>query len=229
MTVTTVVFDLDGTLIDTAPDLIRATNHVLSQAGLAPVPGHELRPHISFGSRRMIQRGLEINGRAVVQDELDGMFHGLLAYYADNIAVDSRPYPHLETVLDGLAARGVRLAVCTNKMERHSRKLLCALGLATRFAAICGRDTFAVCKPDPGHLTGAIAQAGGDPRRAVMVGDSDTDVATARAAGIPVIGVSFGYSDVPMRDLRPDALIDHYQEFGAALDKLANRCAPPRA
>ena len=224
-----VSFDLDGTLVDTAPDLHAATNHVLGQAGHAAVPGHELRPYISFGSRRMIQRGLELHGCRVVPAELDTMFQALLAFYADNIAVDSRPYPHLEVVLDVLSGRGMRLAVCTNKVEGHSRKLLAALGLDARFAAICGRDTFTVCKPDPGHLTGTIAQAGGDPRHAIMVGDSDTDVSTARAAGIPVIGVTFGYTDVPMRDLRPDALIDHYAEFGAALDDVSRRAGWPSA
>jgi phosphoglycolate phosphatase len=219
----TVVFDLDGTLVDTAPDLIRATNHVMGLVGLSPVPEHEIRPLVSFGSKRMIERGLELHGRPLPADEIDRLWRTFLDFYAENIAVDSRPYPMIEATLDDLAARGVRLAVCTNKLEGLSRTLLDTLGLADRFAAICGRDTFAVCKPHPGHLTGAIAQAGGDPARAVMVGDSDTDVDTARAARIPIIGVTFGYTDVPMRELAPDALIEHYAEFGTALRGLIAR------
>lgn len=215
----TVVFDLDGTLVDTAPDLINAANHVLGRAGLATVPGHVLRPFISFGSRRMIVEGLAHQAMALPDSEIDGMWRTFLAYYADNIAIDSRPYPQIELALDRLAARGARLAVCTNKMEDLSRRLLGELGLIGRFAAVCGRDTFPVCKPHKDHLLGTIAAAGGNPSLAVMIGDSDTDVGTARAAGIPVIGVSFGYTDVPMRDLAPDVLIDHYNELDAALER----------
>ncbi len=219
----TVVFDLDGTLIDTAPDLIRATNHVLGRVGIAPVPAHEIRPLVSFGSRRMIERGLELHERVLPEAELDRLWREFLDYYAENIAVDSRPYPMIEATLDRLQAAGMRLAVCTNKMEGLSRTLLTSLGMADRFASICGRDTFPVYKPHPDHLTGAITRAGGDAARAIMVGDSDTDLHTARAARIPFIGVTFGYTDVPMRDLRPDALIEHYSEFSAALEQLVQR------
>ena len=216
----TLVFDLDGTLIDTAPDLIRATNHVLAGSGLAAVSGEALRPFVSFGARRLITRGLELSDTTLAEPEVDALLATFLAYYADNIAAESRPYPSVLDVLDRAAARGATLAVCTNKREHLSRKLLAELGLAQRFAAICGFDTFDVCKPDPGHLTGTIARAGGVPERAVMIGDSNTDVATARAAAIPIIGVSFGYTDVPMHALGPDAVIDHYDEFEAALARL---------
>ena len=219
----TLVFDLDGTLVDTAPDLIRATSHVLAGIGLPPVPGDELRPYVSHGSRRMIERALELNGVSREAAEIDRMWSDFLEFYAENIAVDSAPYPRLPQTIEALQDRNVRLAVCTNKREDLSRQLLGALGLAHRFAAICGRDTFPVCKPHPDHLTGAIAQAGGDARRAVMVGDSDTDVETARRAGIPIIGVTFGYSSVPMRALGPDAIIDHYAEFEAALGTVLGR------
>ena len=219
----TVVFDLDGTLIDTAPDLIGATNHVLGIAGMAAVAGDAIRPYVSFGARAMIERGIALNRQARSGADVDRMFETFLAYYANNIAAESRPYPALLATLDGLAGAGARLAVCTNKREDLSRLLLAELAMTERFAAICGRDTFAVCKPHPDHLTGAIRAAGGDIRRAVMVGDSNTDVATAKAAGIPVIGVSFGYTEVPMRDLAPDAVIDHYDEFGAALTGVVTR------
>lgn len=213
----TVVFDLDGTLVETAPDLVGATNHVLGLAGLGPVPAASVRPSISFGARTMIEAGFRLHGRPVDTAAIDGLLQQFLAYYAANIAVESHAYPGLETALDGLAAKGVQFAVCTNKQERLSRKLLDALGLSRHFKALAGRDTFPVFKPDPGHLTGVIRRAGGDIGRAIMVGDSDTDIKTARAAGIPVIGVPFGYTDVPMRDLGPDRLIEHYRDLDAAV------------
>jgi phosphoglycolate phosphatase len=216
----TIVFDLDGTLVDTAPDLVRATNHILSGLGLEPVSADELRPFVSLGSRRMIEHGLHVNGTNFPEHQLNQLWGAFLDYYADNIAVESLPFPALEQTLDALDGAGVRLAVCTNKVEHLSVKLLAALGLARRFASICGRDTFDVYKPHPDHLTRAIAKAGGNPANAVMVGDSDTDVQTARAAGLPIIGVSFGYTDVAMRDLQPDAMIDHYRDFEPALRRL---------
>ena len=216
----TIVFDLDGTLVETAPDLIGATNHVMGLAGLAPVEAPAIRAVISFGARAMIEKGLALHASPRPASEVDRLLGHFLAHYAANIAVGSHAYPGLEAALGRLAHRGATLAVCTNKQERLSRQLLDALGLSARFAAIAGRDTFPVCKPHPDHLIGAIRMAGGDPRRAVMVGDSDTDIKTARAAGIPVIGVPFGYTDVPMGDLAPDSVIGHYRELEETIDRL---------
>lgn len=221
----TIVFDLDGTLVETAPDLIRATNHVLGIAGLAPVEPAAIRPSISFGGRAMIVRGLELHRAKLTDTEIDGLLATFLDHYAANIAVESHAFAGLETALDTLADRGARLAVCTNKREGMSRLLLETLGLAGRFAAIAGRDTFAVHKPHPDHLTGAIRLAGGDPALAIMIGDSDTDIKTARAAGVPVIGVPFGYTDVPMRDLGPDLVIAHYDELLAGIEAIRPRRA----
>jgi phosphoglycolate phosphatase len=219
----TIVFDLDGTLIETAPDLINATNHVLALVGAAPVAPAEIRPSISFGGRAMIVKALEIREARLGEAEIDGLVERFMAHYRDNIAVGSRPFPGLETALDEIAGAGARLAVCTNKREGMSRLLLETLGLAGRFAAIAGRDTFPVCKPHPDHLTGAIRLAGGDPRLAVMVGDSATDVRTARAAGLPVIGVPFGYTDVPMHALGPDALLEDYAALAATIERVRPR------
>jgi phosphoglycolate phosphatase len=219
----TVVFDLDGTLVDTAPDLIHAANHVMKLAGLGQVPGDVFRPWISFGSRRMIEEGLKFHDHTLPAGEIDRLWKVFLQHYADNIAVDSSPFPGVIDVLDALARDGATLAVCTNKLEGLSRQLLGALGLADRFAAICGRDTFPVCKPHPDHLLNAITASGGHSGRALMVGDSDTDVATAKAAAIPVIGVTFGYTETPMHELRPDALIEHYGEFSVAAARLLER------
>ncbi len=171
----------------------------------------------------MIIKALEIRGARLADTEIDGLLEHFLAHYVENIAVESHPFPGLEAALDLVAAAGARLAVCTNKREGMSRRLLETLGLAPRFAAIAGRDTFPVYKPHPDHLTGAIRLAGGDPGRAVMVGDSDTDVRTARAARVPMIGVPFGYTDVPMRDLRPDALLEHYDQLVATIERVRPR------
>ena len=219
----TIVFDLDGTLVETAPDLIAATNHVMQLAGLAEVPAARIRPAISFGSRVMIETAFRSQGRTFDSAEIDRLQALFLAYYEANIALGSHAYPGLEAALEVLTARGARLAVCTNKQERLSRRLLDALGLSRHFQAVAGRDTFPVFKPDPGHLTGVILKAGGDPRSAIMVGDSLTDIKTARAAGIPVIGVPFGYTDVPIRDLAPDFVMEHYRELEAAVERLRPR------
>lgn len=219
----TVAFDLDGTLVETAPDLIGVTNYVLGIAGVAPVPAATLRPVISFGARAMIAHGLGVHRTHRDDAELDRLLGLFRARYADNIADASHAYPGLEAALEQLAGEGARLVVCTNKQEALSKRLLDALGLTRHFRAIAGHDTFAVHKPHPDHLTGAIRLGGGDPARAIMVGDSDTDIKTARAAKLPVIGVPFGYTDVPIHDLRPDAVIDHYDQLLDAVRRLAPR------
>jgi phosphoglycolate phosphatase len=223
LTDTTVVFDLDGTLIDTAPDLAAATNHVLGLLGLSPIGVAQLHPFISHGSKAMIDAGLRLHDVAVTPDELTRLHDQFLAFYAANVAVGSRPFEGVPTLLDELLLAGARLAVCTNKVEHLSKLLLGKLGLAAKFAAIAGRDTFSVFKPAPGHLIGAIVMAGGHADRAVMVGDSEVDIATAAAAKVPSIAVTFGYTPRPVAEFGPDALIDHYREFPAALKRALAR------
>jgi phosphoglycolate phosphatase len=225
---TTIVFDLDGTLVDTAPDLAAAANHVFGLIGLAPIDTDALRPLIGFGARAMIEAGLRLHGVAKAPGEVDELFHLFVPYYADNIAVASRPFEGIPALLDVLLSAGARLAVCTNKLEDLSRSLLRQLGLEARFAAIAGRDTFDVFKPAPGHLTGTIAMAGGRTDRAAMVGDSEVDIATAAAAGIPSIAVTFGYTPVSVRELGPTAAIDHYREFLPALEQVLGGGQTPR-
>lgn len=216
----TLVFDLDGTLVDTAPDLVGATNHVLAGLGLAPRPQAELRPWISFGARRMIVEALAASGEGRSEREVDHLLERFLDHYVENIAVLSRPFAGAVDALHALRGRGARLAVCTNKREALAIKLLDLLGLSAMFAAIAGRDTFPVCKPHPDHLLGTIQRAGGTRSRAVMIGDSGVDVATARAAGIAFVGVGFGYTDTPIRQLGPDETIDCYTELEAALGRV---------
>jgi phosphoglycolate phosphatase len=219
----TVVFDLDGTLVDTAPDLINALNFVLDREGLPPVPLHAARNMIGAGARKLIERGLELEGRAASPEDITRLTAAFIDHYAAHIADVSRPFEGLESALDDLAARGCRFAVCTNKLEWLSKLLLDRLGLSSRFSAICGADTFGVSKPDPAILRQTIARAGGEPASAVMVGDAGPDIGVARRAGIPVIGVEFGYTEVPIADLKPDRLIGHMSQLPAAVEALIPR------
>jgi phosphoglycolate phosphatase len=215
-----VVFDLDGTLVDTAPDLINALNFVLGREGLPPVPLQSARNMIGAGARKLIERGLELEGRVYGVEELNRLTSDFIDYYAAHIADASRPFEGLESALDELTAIGYRFAVCTNKLEWLSKLLLQQLGLSTRFAAICGADTFGVAKPDPAILRQTIAHAGGELKSAIMVGDAGPDIGVARRAGVPVIGVEFGYTDVPIAELKPDRLINHMRELPAAVHSL---------
>ena len=218
--VRTVVFDLDGTLVDTAPDLIGALNFILGREGLPPVPLKSARTLIGAGARRLLERGLEVDGRHAGVDDINRLTDDFIEYYAAHIADASRPFDGLEGALDDLAAKGYRFAVCTNKLEWLSKRLLDRLGLSARFAAICGADTFGISKPDPAILRQTVARAGGQLAGAIMVGDAGPDIGVARRAGIPVIGVEFGYTEVPIADLKPDRLIGHMSELPAAVETL---------
>jgi phosphoglycolate phosphatase len=216
----TVVFDLDGTIVDTAPDLVEALNAILVREGLSPVAYDVARPMIGGGARMMLERGLAARGRVLTPADVDKLYADFVAHYADHIADRSRPFPGLEAALDELAGRGCVLTVCTNKLEHLSVRLLDLLGLKSRFKAICGQDTFGVQKPDPIVLRKTIAAGGGVPERAVMVGDSLTDIATARAAGVPVIAVDFGYTDAPVATFAPDRVISHFDRLPAVVREL---------
>jgi phosphoglycolate phosphatase len=216
----TIVFDLDGTLIDTAPDLIDTLNVTLKREGLPPIAYREARPMIGSGARAMIERALAADGGPADKSDVDRMFNGFIDYYAVHIADRSRPFPKLEETLVNLAATGHRLAVCTNKIEWLAVKLLNTLDLARHFACICGQDTFKVMKPDPEILFGTIRRAGGDPKHAVMVGDSGTDIRTARNANVPVVAVDFGYTEVPIETLNPDRIISSYADLPGAIEAI---------
>jgi phosphoglycolate phosphatase len=218
--VRTVVFDLDGTLVDTAPDLISALNFVLDREGMPPVPLKSARMLIGAGVRKLLERGLEVDGRHASVEDINRLTDDFIEYYAAHIADASRPFDGLESALDDLEAQGYRFAVCTNKLEWLSKLLLDRLGLSARFAAICGADTFGISKPDPAILQQTVARAGGQLSTTIMVGDAGPDIGVARRAGVPVIGVEFGYTDVPIADLKPDRLIGHMSELPAAVEGL---------
>ncbi|HEU5018738.1 MAG TPA: HAD-IA family hydrolase [Pseudolabrys sp.] len=226
MTPPLLVFDLDGTLIDTAPDLVDTLNVIFAREGMAQVPYEEARRLIGGGARAMIARGIETEGRVIAPAKLEDMFADFIEYYGEHVADRSRPFPGLNDALDRLQADGYRFAVCTNKLEKLSLSLLDALSLRARFAAICGQDTFGIQKPDPEVLRRTIQVAGGLPPHAIMIGDSGTDVRTARAAGVPVIAVDFGYSERPIAELNPDRIISRFAELPAAVTAVATMMAP---
>ena len=212
----TIVFDLDGTLIDTAPDLVATLNTLLAEEGIAPVALEAARTMIGQGARALIARGFVAAGVTVDARRLDRLFDRFIGHYRAHIADLSRPFPGVITALNGLEAAGARLAVCTNKRTDLSVALLEVLKLVDRFAAVIGADAAPAAKPDPRHLTLTIERAGGRIDRSVMVGDSASDLGAARAAGVPVVLVSFGYTDIPARDLGPDVLIDHFDQLAEA-------------
>jgi phosphoglycolate phosphatase len=216
------VFDLDGTLIDTAPDLIDTLNVVFAREGLPAVPYARARRLIGGGARAMIARGLEEEGRVLNPMQVERLFKDFIAHYAEHIADRSRPFPGLLEALDELSARGHRFAVCTNKLEGLSVLLLRQLDLIGRFAVICGQDTFGIQKPDPDILHRTIAAAGGQPDRAIMIGDSETDIRTAKAAGVPVVAVDFGYTEIPVAEFRPDRVISHFAQLPQTVAALAH-------
>ena len=211
-----IIYDLDGTLADTAGDLMAALNFVLERDGLAPLPVENARSMLGAGGRALIERGYAASARALSPQRLDVLFGDFLAHYNAHIAVHTRLYPGVLAALDAFDAAGWRQAICTNKMEASAKLLMERLGVAERFAFICGQDTFGVGKPDPKPLIGTVEAAGGTTSRAIMIGDSATDIKTARAAGLPVICVDFGYTDVPVTELGPDRVISHFDELTEA-------------
>ena len=224
----TLVFDLDGTLAETAGDLIGTLNFVLGEEGVAPVPLIAARSLLGAGARALIARGFRLSGRELAPAKLEALFAQFLAHYNAHIADESWIFPGVEACLTRCAEAGWRLAVCTNKLEHSADLLLGKLGVADRFAFVCGQDTFGVGKPDPKPLLETIRKVGGDPGRAVMVGDSRTDIETAHAAGTPVIAVDFGYTDVPVAELGPDRVISHFDAlFDAAQGLLGATAASP--
>jgi phosphoglycolate phosphatase len=212
-----VVFDLDGTLADTAPDLTAALNHALGQLGRPPVPAEDVRHMVGHGARALLNKGLAATGE-VSEALVERGFPIFLDYYEAHIADATRPFEGLDAALDELAARGVKLGICTNKLESLSRELISALGWEGRFAALVGGDTLPVRKPDPSPLFETIARCGGG--RAAFVGDSITDTDTARNAGLPCVAVTFGFSDRPHDQLGASVLIDHFDALLPALIRL---------
>jgi phosphoglycolate phosphatase len=213
MPVPTIVYDLDGTLADTAEDLMATLNCLLAREGFAPLKVESAGSLLGAGARALIKRGFAASGRSLDLQELEALFADYLIYYSAHIAVHTRLYPGVDKALATFARAGWCQAVCTNKIEGLAKLLITKLGIAERFAFICGQDTFGIGKPDAKPLLMTIAASGGAKERAIMVGDSGIDIKTARAAGIPVIAVDFGYADGPVDKLGPDRVISHFDQL----------------
>jgi phosphoglycolate phosphatase len=215
----TILFDLDGTFVDSAPDIYRGINYALEMCGLRTVAFEVIRPVVGIGARAMFTEAVRSQGRPVKDVELDELARVFFPFYEEHLADETRPFAGAVEAARALAEAGAKLAVCTNKLEANARKLLSALGVTEMFEAITGGDTFAVKKPHPAHVLGTIEMLGGRPARSVMIGDSMADADAARGAGAKFIAVSFGYGE-PVEELRPDASIDGFGELTGAVRRV---------
>ena len=209
------VFDLDGTLIDSAPDLLAALNRVLAEEDLPPVALGDVKLMVGDGAAKLVERGFTLAGSKGAGMQPDAARLGPLTdrfvgYYEAVVADQTRPFPGVPETLAHLAEAGYRLGVCTNKPAGPARDVLAALDLLGFFAVVHGGDSFPVRKPDPGHLHGTLAALAADHGTGVMIGDSPVDVATARAAGTPVIVHAHGYARVPVAELGADAVLEDF-------------------
>jgi phosphoglycolate phosphatase len=208
-----IVFDLDGTLIDTAPDLISCLNEIIMAEGLEAVDAEAMRPQVGFGSRVMLSRAYEMAGKHLLDEKLDLLVKDFIKLYGENMPGSSKPFDGVLDAMSALRDKGFKFAVCTNKTEILANKLLDALDISQWLEAVTGQDTFSIRKPHPDHLLKTIEMAHGTAKQAIMVGDTPTDFSTAKAASIPVIAVDFGYCDSPVDEFEPDKIISHYSEM----------------
>jgi phosphoglycolate phosphatase len=220
----TIAFDLDGTLVDTAPDLLGALNVILVEQGMAPAPLSAVRQLVGHGLKGMLIRAYAMAGAPLGEDLIAELRPRIVEVYRGRIARESRPFPGCLEALADLRARGAKLAVCTNKPEGLARLLIEELQMTACFDAVVGGDTLPVQKPDPAPLLEAVRLAGGGPARAVLVGDASPDTGAAKAAGIPCVVLTFGYNDRPAAELGGDASIDHYDQLAGAIDRIAATC-----
>jgi len=218
-----VVFDLDGTLVDTAADLADAMNAVLVEAKRPPVPPAQVRHLVGRGARALIEAGFQANGAALPPDDVDRHVAHFLDHYARNLVKHTRPYDRAVEIASYLRAHGAKLGICTNKPHKLTMALLAGLGIAPLFDGVLGADAVKARKPDGRHVLDVIARMEGDVARAVMVGDSEVDVAAARGAKIPIVLVDHGYTAVPARDLGGDRVISEFTELPGAIEGVMSR------
>lgn len=216
-----VVFDLDGTLIDTAPDLQAHLNEMLADLGRPALDLETVRPMIGDGGRRLLQRGFDASGGLPADADLDMLFAEFLRRYTAMPLRFGTIYDGVVDILEALAQAEIKRGICTNKPQAPADRLLAEIGLDRHFPVVIGGDSLPVRKPDPNHIGTVLARLGADPTRAVMVGDSANDVMAAQASGVPCVLVSFGYTRVPARELGAARVIDHMSELPAALASLA--------
>ena len=218
------IFDLDGTLADTSADLLGAANAVLAPRGYPILTLERDKRFAGRGGKSMIRRSLSLLESRPSEREVDAiadaLYPGLLVAYEARLADETHLFEGTLECLDALAGTGWRLGVCTNKPERLALLLLEALGVLGRFGAVLGADTLPVRKPDPVHLTETARRMGARPDFCVMLGDTRTDLDTARAARVPCVLTSFGFAAEPLHELAADAVVDHFSEIPAVLERL---------
>lgn len=224
----TVIFDLDGTLVDSAPDLADALDALLAERGHPPVGLDRTRALIGHGVAELVRRGLEESGEHPTPDMLAEAVQRFLRHYTANLSRKSHAYPGAAEAVAALRRDGWRLVVCTNKLEASARGLLADLGLLPAFALVAGPDTFGVAKPDPDHLLRCLPKGDG-ALPAMMVGDSEVDVAAAKAAGLPVVAVTWGYAKQPLAMLGPDAVVTSFADVPQVVNRLAQGTSPAPA
>ena len=212
-----VLFDFDGTLVDSAPDIIAALNRLLGELGHAHVDYHAFRTRAGDGARNLLEQVLTGHGASFTDAELPGLVERLLAHYYEIMTDNTRPYPAVPDILAEIYQSGMALAVCTNRTQATTDQLLSHFGLARMFSAVLCADTVTAKKPDARHLVEAMQRLGAVPERTIMVGDTATDVAAARNAGIKVVAVSYGYSARPAADLGADAILADFAKLPALL------------
>ena len=216
----TLAFDLDGTLVETHQDLVGTLNRMLVLNDLPPVPMEGARDLIGGGARALLEHGFKLAGAPLEQAHDPELFDAFIADYIDHIADESSPFEGVVETLETLSARGATLVVVTNKRSDLSELLLGKIDLTRHFAAIVGPDRASARKPSGCHLVEAVKSVGGDPGRAIMVGDAAPDIGCAKDAGVPSIGVTFGYTPIPMEDLEPDIIVDAFEDIEEAVDMI---------
>ncbi len=215
-----ILFDLDGTLLDTAPDLHQSLNHCLRTAGRDIVSLDSVKHMVGQGARVLLEKGLSATGGAVSETKLDELFDEFIDYYGKNLSHVSAPYPGVMKALAQLKEMDCELAICTNKPVEFAKTLAHDFGFNDYISVITGGDSFEVRKPHPDHLRFTLAKMNNENLPALMVGDSINDISSAQAAGISNIAVSFGYTDIPPRELGADCVIDHFDELIPAINSL---------
>ncbi len=216
----TIAFDLDGTLVETHEDLVGTLNRMLVAKGLPAAPMESARDLIGGGARALLVHGFELAGAPVEHAQDPALFDAFIADYIEHIADHSQPFDGVVETLESLAERGATLVVVTNKRSDLSELLLGKIDLTKHFAAIVGPDRVSARKPSGAHLIEAVTSVGGDPTRAIMVGDAAPDIGCAKDAGVPSIGVTFGYTPVPIEDLEPDVIVDAFEDIEEAIDMI---------
>lgn len=212
-------FDLDGTLVDTAPDIIGALNKVLQEQGVKPYHLDDARPLIGRGAMELLRRAFALAGAPMPAEQEKPLLGRLLDLYEQHINDLSKPYDGMIAALDTLEAAGARFAICTNKHNYLAVELINKLGLSHRFGSIKGADVVPHKKPAAGHLRACVDEMHGDMAKVIMIGDSETDFLTAKAADVPCILFTHGYSERPLAELNADALLDHFRDLPAAVER----------